>query len=59
MNITDCWGYGDRLKSSLPFGAAFGRDPLHAVLWQGSNLAIICLNKQTQKNITVQEWDIM
>lgn len=59
MNITDCWGYGDRLKSSLPFGAGFGRVLSHAALWQGPNLAIICLNKQTKKNTSVQEWDIM
>lgn len=49
----------DRLKSILSFGTGFARILSHAVLWQGSNLAIICLNKQTQKTTTVQAWDIM
>jgi len=59
MNFTECWGYGDRLKSTLLFGAGFGRVLSLIVLRQGSNLTIICLNKQTQKNTTFQEWDIM
>lgn len=57
-NITDCWDMVIDQNLACPVEPGLG-GVLRAVLWQSSNLAIIYLNKQTQKNTTVQEWDIM
>lgn len=59
MNITDYWRYGDRLKSSLPLWSWVWECSFACCSLTGLEFGNNYLNKQTQKNTTIQEWDIM